>query len=249
MNNILKIVAYCIGGLALVVGSFVTFSAMTGTPMHEMKAVGAMFPENVEAEIETDADSTMLPDPEAELEADLRSPRQVLETAASPLGAFAFPDPYSSGELRDIERTLLTKLDEVARRAARLEARERQLEEDRQHLADLYEEFEKLKTSLVNQSDDNRAVRDEIQRDRSVLEERRIATYSQMAKLFEGTKATEAARLLTNVYAPEEAARILVQLDDDRVTELIGAIATILPDDAPRYVRALENLHAELGEG
>ena len=59
MNHILKILGYGIGGFALLVGSFVTFSALTGTPMHEVKGVGKLFPEQVVAE---EADSTMLPD-------------------------------------------------------------------------------------------------------------------------------------------------------------------------------------------
>lgn len=246
MTHILKIAAYGIGGLALVIGSFVTFSAVTGTPMHEMKAVGAMFPENVEAEV-TEAESDLLPEAEEELQSDVRSPRQVFDTAASPLGAFTLPDPFSEGELKELELTLQRKIDEVARRARALEEKERRLDQDRQHLDDLYKEFEKLRTTLVNQSDDNEAARDEISRDKTVFEERRDATDAQMAKLFEDTKATEAARLLTSVYSPDDAARILAQLDDGRVSELIGAIATILPDEAPQYVKALERLHAQQG--
>ncbi|MEM1449191.1 MAG: hypothetical protein AAF957_19160 [Planctomycetota bacterium] len=242
MNHILKIIAYGLGGLALVVGSFVTFSALTGTPMHEMKAVGSMFPEHVEAEV-TD-ESTMLPDAEAEREADVRSPRQIYESAASPLGAFALQDPFSAEELRALERTLQTKLDEVARRARELDQREQQLEDDRRHIEDLYEQMVTLRTSVLEETADNEAATDELSRDRRVLEERESRTYAQMASLFEDTKATEAARLLTSIYAPEEAARILVQLDDDRVRELIGAIHTILPDEARQYVLALQDLRA-----
>ena len=56
--------------------------------------------------------------------------------------------------------------------------------------------------------------------------------------------ATEAARLLTSIYGPDDAAKILVQLDDDRVRELIGAIHTILPEEARQYVLALQDLRA-----
>ncbi|MEM9381988.1 MAG: hypothetical protein AAGB93_18680 [Planctomycetota bacterium] len=243
MNNILKILAYGLGGLALVVSSFVTFSALTGTPMHEMKAVGSMFPENVDAEV-TEQSSTMLPDAEAEREADVRSPRQIYEGAASPLGAFALQDPFSAEELGALQDTLLIKIDELARRARDLDRREQQLEDDRGHIEDLYEQMVGLRTSVLEETADNEAASDEIARDRRVLAERESRTYAQMASLFEDTKPTEAARLLTSIYGPDEAARILVQLDDDRVRELVGAIQAILPEEARQYVMALQDLRA-----
>ncbi|MEM8713346.1 MAG: hypothetical protein AAGG01_20560, partial [Planctomycetota bacterium] len=97
MNNILKYLAYGIGGLVLLVGSFVTFSALTGTPMHEVKGVGKLFPEKVEV---VEGESTMLPDAEVEIAQDTRSPRQLFENAATPLGSFMLEDPFSAEELR-----------------------------------------------------------------------------------------------------------------------------------------------------
>ena len=82
----------------------------------------------------------------------------------------------------------------------------------------------------------------EVARDARVVDEKRAATYREMAKLFEDTKAVDAARLLTSVYGPEEAALILTQLDDDRVRELIAAIHAQLGDEGVNYVRALQKL-------
>ena len=38
--------------------------------------------------------------------------------------------------------------------------------------------------------------------------------------------------MLTKTYAPDKAARILVQLDEDRQREIMSAIYQILPDVA-----------------
>ena len=131
MNHLLKILAYGLGGFVLLIGSFVTYSALTGIPMHELKAVGKIFPEQVTIE---QGESTMLPDVEEELQSDRRSPRQLFENAATPLGAFMLQDPFSAEELRSLEETLQVKIDEVAARARGLDERERELEADREHL-------------------------------------------------------------------------------------------------------------------
>ena len=138
MNHVLKILAYGLGGFVLLIGSFVTYSALTGTPMHELKGVGKLFPEQVEVE---QTETTMLPDVETELQSDRRSPRQLFENAATPLGSFMLEDPFSAEELRSLEETLQVKLDEVALRARELDTRERELEADRQHLEDRYREL------------------------------------------------------------------------------------------------------------
>ncbi|MEO0662541.1 MAG: hypothetical protein AAFZ87_13475 [Planctomycetota bacterium] len=243
MNKILKMLAYGIGGLMLLIGSFVTYSALTGTPMHEMKAVGGMFPEEVEADVAPlDGDGAPLPEPEVERESDRRSPRQVYETASTPLGAFALSDPFSAEELRTLERRLQTKLDALALRSRELDERERQIEADRRHIDDLYADFISLKTSLIEQEAENDAASAEVARDARIVDEKRAATYREMAKLFEDTKAVDAARLLTSVYGPEEAALILTQLDDDRVRELIASIHEQLGDEGVNYVRALQKL-------
>lgn len=245
MNNMLKMLAYGIGGVMLLVGSFVTYSALTGTPMHEMKGVGKLFPEDVEAEVtEVPGDEETLPEPEVERAADRRSPRQVYETASTPLGAFALQDPFSAEELRSLERRLQTKLDALAMRSRELDDRERQVEEDRRHVEDLYRELVDLRTALLEQEAENDAASGEVARDAKVLDEKRMQTYREMAMLFQDTKADEAAKLLTSVYGPTEAALILSHLEDDRVRKLIGAIHEQLPDEGVNYVKALQDLKA-----
>ncbi len=243
MNNILQIIAYSLGGVALIVSSFVTFSVLTGTPMHKMKAVGAMFPDQMDAEV-TEIDPSMLPDVEFELEGDVRTTSQVYENATSSLGAFALQDPFSADELSALEQKLQHKLAEVVRRTRELDDREQRLEEDRQHNEDLYKQLVDLRSTLLDEGAENDLAKDELSNGNRVLQERKLETYAQMATLFEGTKAPEAAGMLTKTYGPKEAAYVLLQLDDDRVRELMTAIYTALPDEGPLYFRALQDLRA-----
>lgn len=243
MTNLPKYAAYGIAGLALLVGSFVTFSVLTGTPMNEMKAVGGLFPESAEAELVAGGEAEPAT-PEEERASDLRSPRAVFESAATPLGAFALQDPFSAEELRNLERSLMTKLNELSRRDRELDARERQLDEERRHLDDLYTEFETLRNSILEGQAENLAAADEVKRETAVLDEKKEKVYRELAQLYEDGKAADAASMLTKTYGPDEAANVLIKLDADRRREVIGAIYQLLPEEGVRYYRALQDLMA-----
>lgn len=246
MNQLLKLMAYGIAGVALLIGSFVTFSVLTGTPMHEMKAVGGMFPENVTAEEVPGEDPNALPEPEQERDQDARSPRQVYESSSTPLSAFALQDPFSADELRKLEKRLQTKLDDLEIRSRALDERERDLVEERQHVKDMYVELVDLRTALLEQNAETEAAGEEVNRDSKVLDQRQQQIYREMASLFEDTDAPDSARMLTDLYGPEEAAQILVQLDGERVRELVTAIHAQKPDEALGYVSALKEARTQM---
>ena len=121
-----------------------------------------------------------------------------------------------------------------------LDEREQQLAADQRHLDDLYAQIVTLQTSMLEQEADNQAAGAEVARDRQALQEKQAESYAKMAFLFEGTKAKDAAQLLTTNYGPDEAARILGHLDDDRVREIMSQIHVLLGDDGPRYMQALQ---------
>ena len=243
MNQIPKILAYGLGGLMLLVGSFATYSILSGTPPSELKAVGGLFPEGVSAE-EVERPEDPDPDAETERESDTRSPRQVLEESATPLQLFTLPNPFSAEELKMLERRLQTKLQELEERERALDARADELDQERDHIADLYREFTDLRTALLNQEAENQAVNAENERDRRVLDERKLASYRQMAPLFADTKTDEAARLLISTYRPDEAALVLIELEEDRISELMGSIQKLYPDDVRAYLLALQDERA-----
>lgn len=239
MSNIPKYAAYGIGAVSLLVGSFVTFSALSGTPMNEMKAVGGLFPESVSAEEEEAEDGEPVT-PEEERNSDVRSPRQVLESSSTPLGAFALQDPFSAEELRNLERQLQIKIDEVARRARELEKKERELELERQHLEDRISQFETLKTSLIESKSENIAQAEELQRSNAAFDEKQAEVEKELSKLFEDGKAKDMAKILLKTYSYDKAARVLVHLDDDRRREIFGALYQADEDEGASYYRAYE---------
>lgn len=241
MNQILKILAYGLGGLMLLVGSFATYSILSGTPPNDLKAVGGLFPGDVTSEEVERPEAAADPDAELERESDTRSPRQVLEEAATPLQLFTLPNPFSAEELRALERRLQTKFQELEERERMLEAYAAELDQERDHIADLFTSFTDLKTALLEQEAENQAVGAENERDRRINQEARLESFRQMAPLFADTKADEAARLMVSTYRPDEAALVLIELDEGRISELVGAISKLYPDDGPTYMRALQD--------
>ena len=93
MTDITKYVAYGIGGVTLLAGSFFLVAAVTGTPLSRMKGVGGLFPAEPAAEIVTEDKE---PEIEEQLEGDVRSPEQIFDAARSPLTAFILQDPFSA---------------------------------------------------------------------------------------------------------------------------------------------------------
>src|SRR5688572_29339479 len=100
MNNTLMYLAYGLGGSALVAGSFVVATALTGTPMNTMKGVGGLFPLEPSAVVTI---PTGPPEVELQLEGDTRSEEQIFDAARSPLTAFILEDPFSAQELATLE--------------------------------------------------------------------------------------------------------------------------------------------------
>ena len=56
-----------------------------------------------------------------------------------------------------------------------------------------------------------------------------------MAGIFQDGKASDSARLLIDVYGPDEAARILAALDEERAGQLLAAIHSLAPDRSKEY--------------
>ncbi|MEZ6014496.1 MAG: hypothetical protein R3F49_05240 [Planctomycetota bacterium] len=221
MSDIAKYVAYGLGGSTLLAGSFFLVAALTGTPLHSLKAVGGLFPPEPKAE---QGASDELPEIEEQLEGDTRSPEQIFDAARSSLTAFNLQDPFSAQELSSIENRLLMKMEELDRRSRSLDEREALLERDADFLDRRLKEFERLKMQLLAESDEQSAKVQEIDANREALAAREAQIYKNMAPQYEDGEPDVTAAQLMNVYEPEEAAKVLKHLSDERVRELLSAI-------------------------
>ena len=223
-GKLMKYAAYGIGAAVLLAGSFFLFAALSGTPMSEMKGVGAAFPDEEEA---PPTASKELPHPQDELDADRRSAEQVLVESASPLKAFLLPSGFSAQELADLERELERRIAELDVRSRDLDDRERLLEQDRQLYDELFAELETLRASLVEQSLESEARAEELDAQRDALEQSKRRDFANAAKSFyseaSGAKPDDlAARLM--LHDPADAALILVALPDERAGALVTAV-------------------------
>lgn len=237
MNNSLMYVAYGLGGTTLVAGSFFLATALSGTPMNAMKGVGGLFPPEPSAVVTPE---TKVPEVEEQLEGDTRSDEQVFDAARSPLTAFTLEDPFSTQELSTLEHRLRLKLEELDGRARSLDEREAHLDRDAEYLERQFKELARLKAVILTESDEARAVGDEIEANRLSLAAREVQVYKSMAPQFEEGEAEVAAAKLVDVYDPQEAAKILRHLPDERVTELMTAILVAFPDKHRDFMRAYQ---------
>ncbi len=220
MNQKTKMALFGAGGLVLFLLSFFTVAAVSGTPMHDVAVIGALF--SAPEQLGTDAEEAPR-DLVEQLEADRRPEAEVREASASPLRAFLLPSPFSADELSGLQRSLKSRIEstelersKIARREAELEVRERQLEER-------WEELVEIRTTLIEETLELGQRSDELERDERVQSERENASWKSMARIFEAGKARDLAQNLT-LFGPQEAARILRALSEERASELINEI-------------------------
>lgn len=237
MNNTLMYVAYSLGGATLVAGSFFLATALSGTPMNAMKGVGGLFPPEPVAVVTPEPEGSEV---EVMLEGDTRSDTQLFDAARAPLTAFTLQDPFSTQELSTLENRLRLKLEELDRRGRSLDEREAHLDRDAEYLERQFKELDRLKAAILTESDEARAVGDEIEANRRSLAAREVQVYKSMAPQFEEGEAEVGAAKLIDVYDAEEAAKILRHLPDERVTELMTAILVAFPDKHRDYMRAYQ---------
>lgn len=235
MNHLFKYLAYGLGSLTLVAGSFFLFTAVSGTPLSKVGGVGKLFPERPEAPATS---SRELPEIETLLENDTRSSDQIFDAARSPFATFTLQDPFSEIELARLENLLHMRKDQLDKREASLDERERFLDQDEEALKRRFDDLERLKAQILDESEDQRARTEELAAGEKAQAARESELYKSMAPLYEDNEPEVASRMLMNMYAPEEAAKVLEHMSDDRVRELLEAIHASDPAKHKEYSRA-----------
>src|SRR5258706_8737083 len=117
------------GGLVLLFGSFVTFAALSGQPLHKVAVLnlfvkapatggssGAKPPEN---ENPTTQPLAAAPGEKPTVKEDVKA----VEKTIGVLGAFSLPSPFSTDELTDLQQQLSRGTKDLKARLAKVEQR------------------------------------------------------------------------------------------------------------------------------
>ncbi len=226
-SNLLKYLVFGLGGIALLVSSFLIIAAVTGTPLSELAVVGGIFPE-------TEAGTPVVESPVGasdEIADDRRSTQQVLGDAAGPLAAFVLPAPYSESELAELQESLKLRLRELDLRERELERREGELAEDHNLYQELFAELETLRAQLTERDSEQEARAAELARDEAAIEEERRASYVRMAEaLYTEGEVKDLVPMLLQANTPEQVSLILAGLDGERASEFLTEIYRVDPD-------------------
>lgn len=227
-----------VGGLVLLGGSFITFSALSGAPLHEV-AILKHFVAAPEQADEPESSGSKSADGDAEhtdepvaKEAGAHAPspskaeQRAIAANVGVLSAFSLPAPFSADELSNLQTSLRGATDEAQKRLQRAEARERELAEWEHALEQRKDELQELRRLLEKKELELSMREEEVSRDTRAKEERDQQSWADLARFFAEGDPEDLARKLV-LFEPKEAVRILRALDDERA----GALVNALPAD------------------
>lgn len=232
MNKILQLVGIGFCALLLFGGAFIGFAKLSGAPMHTLPVLGGFF--EAPAEDPALAASGALIDREVAK----RSVDEEVQVGASVLGAFVLPSPYTSEQIKDLEMLLKSKLREAQLELDRMSLRHLELDEREAALQDRWGELQELRNTLERFEGDLNQRSAEIERDESARSEKEVAALQDLAKVFEEGEPEELVNKL-QAYGEEDAAKLMAQMDVERVAELLRAM------DEENYVRFSKAYTAE----
>ncbi|MCA8980469.1 MAG: hypothetical protein H6831_11660 [Planctomycetes bacterium] len=232
MNKILQYVGIGFCALLLFGGAFLGFAKLSGAPMHTLPVLGGFFqaPDEYAALVDSDT--------RADRDSVKRSVEEEVQVGASVLGAFVLPSPYTSEQIKDLEMLLKSKLREAQLELDRMSLRRLELDEREAALQDRWGELQELRSTLERFEEDLNQRSAEIERDEAARSEKEVAALQDLAKVFEEGEPEELVNKL-QAYGEEDAAKLLAQMDVERVAELLRAM------DEENYVRFSKAYTAE----
>ncbi len=232
------------GGLVLLFGSFVTFAALSGQPLHKIAVL------NLFVKAPEDAgESTPKPpegehaaaQPPAAAQTDKPATKEdvkAVEQTIGVLGAFSLPSPFSTDQLTDLQQQLSRGTKDLKARLAKVEQRERELDDRERDIEQRQLELSEMQKKLNETESGLRMEAEENKRDSSAREARDAASWKELAKFFEEGEPADLAKKLLS-FDRKDAAKILRALDDERASAIVNA----LPAD--KYHDYLDAFRAE----
>ncbi len=251
-----------VGALLLLGGSFVTFAALSGKPLHEVAILKNFVkaPEKpadeknetrksvTEGEKHADehatgsaadehasmAHSTTADKRTAPAAAPTASERRAIEANVGVLGAFMLPSPFSADELSELQQALHDANADAKRRVERISTREKELAEWEHALEVRNNELQEMRALLERKELELSLREDEVKRDEHAKSAREQQSWAELAKFFSEGDPEEMAKKLA-LFEPKDAVRILRALDDERASLLVNALP---PDKYHVYLQA-----------
>ncbi len=222
--SIVKTALIVLGGTGLFAGSFVGVSIMSG---HSFKDIPLLSKFSKEPATPVNApahpmDTEPAPDePPAET---AKTPVAMTPSAtASVLGAFVLPSPFSSDELSGMQSKLAARVAEADASAATAKKKERDLDDRERALLGRETELQKLKETLDSRSQEMSMREMEIKRDADAATQIEAKSWVEVARFFQDGEPEDLAKKLS-LFDPDNAARVLRQLDDERAIALVNAL-------------------------
>jgi flagellar motility protein MotE (MotC chaperone) len=229
MKPALKYTLMAGGGLVLLFGSFVTFAALSGQPLHKNAVLKLFVPPPVaprEGSPRTAESETPAAQPATSSQGEkplAKEDVKAVERTIGVLGAFALPSPFSTDELTDLQQQLGRGNKDLKARLAKIEQRERELDDRERDVEQRQLELTELRQKLGEKESELRMLSDEVTRDSEARNARDAASWKELSKFFEDGEPADLAKKLLS-FDRREAAKILRSLDDERASAIVNAL-------------------------
>lgn len=222
LNKILEYVAYAVGGVALFLASLLVFALAAGVPAHQVAIVGSLFPEPDApklAEPVEGQDSTGPARPKLKT----KTMEEVIQGTLSRLPTQTHASPFEGSELQtlvtDVKRLKLQyerDLESVAKRERDVEDEALALEDRAKVLDDIIDQLDLREAEIALRQA-------ELKRDEDAAAEADSERWRVAARPFaEGDLDKLVPKL--EAYGPEDGARILFNLEEERRNELLSEL-------------------------
>lgn len=220
MNKNAKIGLYAVGGLFGFGLAYIAFALMLGVQPHAIPVAGAIFPSPPEEKKPESAPVASAP-VNTTTEVAATPPKRPMQ--AGLLDVFQIESPYSGQELENLVGELKRKSKELDQRLLELGDRERRATERAEFLDEQYAELQRLRNGLESWENELELRQGEVDGSEKAREERELAGWVTLGKLFgEGDAAEQGKRLAQ--YPAADAAKILHTLKPARAKELLDNI-------------------------
>jgi len=217
MSRGIELIVMGLGGLSLFLVAFLGFAAMSGTPLSEVAVIGPMFAPEEQEPPEEPGKEFATPGTA------LATEKQIVEANMGILGAFPLESPFTAAELQSLALELKSAKVAYDERKWKLDEREKSISEREEVLAHQFETLEELREKLERYEAELNLRSAEVNADEKATDAQAEAQWSEVAKLFAAGDPDELTTRLLQ-YDEEEAAKVLVNLSDERAALLLNAL-------------------------